>query len=242
MTPAKPNPVQAPPLTPFLLVGFALRPLPPAALQPALDFAMRAIHRRHPGLFDRLGGVGDPTYLIVPTDLPFVFLLKPDALVPSLRVFPDAEGLEADATIRGPLRTLTQLLEGKIDGDAMFFSRDLVIEGDTSAVVALRNAVDGAEIDVVEDVMAFLGPLGIPARLVADGLGGLLQRAAGDLETLRGAIIAPAMRRAEAQALEIRDLKAQVSDRDRREGRRAPVRTATRKIIRKNDNKATDER
>jgi predicted lipid carrier protein YhbT len=38
-----------------------------------------------------------------------------------------------------------QLLEGKLDGDALFFSRDLVVDGDTEAVVMLRNIIDGAE-------------------------------------------------------------------------------------------------
>lgn len=240
MTPAKPTP-SAPPLTPFLLAGLALRPVPPSALQPALDFAMRAIQRRHPGLFDRLAGVGDPSFLIVPEDLPFVFLLRTDPLLPTLQAFADAEGLEADATIRGPLLTLTQLLEGRIDGDAMFFSRDLVIEGDTSAVVALRNAVDGAEIDVMEDVLAFLGPLALPARAVAGGVTALFQRAAADLETLRGALIGPVLRRSEAQALEIRSLKTQLAGLDRREGRRVPARTPARtRVTRKNDNNATD--
>ncbi len=42
----------APPLSPGLLAGFALRPLPPELLQPALNAAMTAIHRNHPGIFE----------------------------------------------------------------------------------------------------------------------------------------------------------------------------------------------
>ena len=223
----------APPLTPFLLAGLALRPVPPSLVQPFLTFSLRAIERRHPGLFDRMAsmaaGVEAPEFLIDPTDLPFVFLLKTDPLLPKLTAYHDAEGLEPQATIRGPLMTLVQLLEGKIDGDAMFFSRDLVIEGDTEAVVALRNAVDGAEIDVVEDVLDFLGPLGSPARMAFLAAQHLFERAAGDLETVRDAMTAPVQRRAEAQAADIRSMGEKISDLDRRAPKartRAPIRKA----------------
>ncbi len=216
----------APPLTPFLLAGLALRPVPPALLQPFLTFSMRAIERRHPSLFERLSGVEEPEFLIDPTDLPFAFLLSIDPLLPTLTAYTDAEGLEPTATIRGPLMTLVHLLEGRIDGDAMFFSRDLVIEGDTEAVVALRNAVDGAEIDVVEDVLAFLGPLGSPARIAFQVGAAIFSRAATDMETLRSALIAPALKRSEAQAAELKDLEDKVaglSQEPRRGRRRMPV-------------------
>jgi len=41
---------------------------------------------------------------------------------------------------------MIELLEGRADGDALFFSRTLTVEGDMEAVVALRNAIDGSEI------------------------------------------------------------------------------------------------
>lgn len=206
----------APPLTPVLIAGFVARPLPPALLQPLLGLAMHVVQRRHPGLFERLAGVGEPTFLIDPVDLPFVFVLRPDPLLPSLRAYEDAEGITATATIRGPLLALVDLLEGRVDGDALFFSRDLVIEGDTGAVVALRNAVDGAEIDLVEDVLGLFGPLARPARVVADGVRAILGRAARDLEVLRTAAIAPVLKRTEAQAADIRELEEKVTGLARR--------------------------
>jgi len=39
------------------------------------------------------------------------------------------------------------MIDGTYDGDALFFSRDLVIEGDTEAVLALRNAIENAELN-----------------------------------------------------------------------------------------------
>lgn len=198
-----------PPFSPVLLAGLAARPLPPAALQPALALAVRIVRRRHPGLFDRLSGVGAPSFLIDPIDLPFVFLLETDPARPRLIALTEADGAlrAASATIRGPLMMLIDLAEGRLDGDALFFSRDLAVEGDTEAVVALRNAIDDAEIDLTADLASIFGPLAGPARMAVNGAAALISRAARDLETLREAVIAPAVRRTDAQAAELRELE-----------------------------------
>lgn len=182
--------------------------MPPVVLQPVLSAAMTAMKRCHPDIFERLADLGEPRYLIDPVDLPFVFLLRPDPEAPTLTAASDAEGFEATAAIRGPLLALIDLLEGRLDGDALFFSRDLVVEGDTEAVVALRNAVDGADIDLLSDVLSVLGPFSGPARVLAGGATALFSRAAQDLETLRTAIIAPAIRRMDAG---LRELDEEVS-------------------------------
>ena len=215
----------AAPLSPVLLAGLAARPLPPALLQPFLAFGLRAIGRRHPGLFGRLAGIRARTFLIDPVDLPFVLVLETDPGRPALTALGEeaAKTAEAPATIRGPLMSLIDLLEGRLDGDALFFSRDLAIEGDTEAVVALRNAIDDAEIDVLADVLSVLGPLAGPARLAAEIGAGVVSRAARDLETLRDAVIAPALRRGDAGDAEPRETGETVSglERHRRPARRA---------------------
>lgn len=191
-------------------------------LQPALSAAMAAMKRRHPDIFERLADLGEPRYLIDPVDLPFVFLLRPDREAPTLTAASGAEGFEATATIRGPLLVLIDLLEGRLDGDALFFSRDLVVEGDTEAVVALRNAVDGADIDLLSDVLSLLGPFAGPARVAAGGAIALFSRAAQDLETLRTAIIAPVVRRMDAGMRELdKELSALERQVPRPKGRRS---------------------
>ena len=63
------------------------------------------------------------------------------------------------------------LVDGSYDGDALFFSRDLVVEGDVEAVLALRNAIDDAGIDLVADTAALFGPLApIGERLLGGAL------------------------------------------------------------------------
>jgi predicted lipid carrier protein YhbT len=71
------------------------------------------------------------------------------------------------ATIRGPLLALLGLLDGNFDGDALFFSRDITVDGDIGAVLALRNAVDDAQINLLDEVAASIGPLATSALAVA---------------------------------------------------------------------------
>jgi len=196
-----------PPFSPILLGGLFARPLPPAVLQPALNSAMVTIARCPPGLFERLSALGAPVYLIDPVDLPLAFILTADADKPTVKAVRSGDGVEVRATIRGPLLTLIDLLEGKIDGDALFFSRDLVIEGDTEAVVALRNAVDGVEVDLVGELTSAFGPLTRPVRGLARLGQGLFRRAAEDLSILHGALVAPTQRRVDAQAAKLRALE-----------------------------------
>jgi len=214
---------QPPALSPVLLLGFALRPAPRAPLRAAASLAMAAMVRRHRPVFERLAGLANPHFLIEPSDLPIRFLLSVALPVPRLAVLGEEEapGAVPAATIRGPLPVLIDLLEGRIDGDALFFSRALAIEGDTAAVVALRNAVDGADVSMVEDLLEPLGPLGRPARILAQAGGALYRRAERDLETLRTALVAPVARRCDAQDGRLRDLDESVSRLDtRRRARR----------------------
>ena len=208
----KPSHRQTPPFSPVLLAGFIARPLPLAALQPALAVALKVLRGRHPGLFERLSGMGSPRFLIDPVDMPFSFLLETDPQNTRLSAVSETGATEtaATATIRGSLLALIDLLEGRIDGDALFFKRDLAIEGETEAVVALRNAIDDAEIDLVSDVLSVFGPFAAPARLAINGVGAVVTRAARDMETLRDALIAPAVRHADAQAAELAELERKI--------------------------------
>jgi predicted lipid carrier protein YhbT len=61
------------------------------------------------------------------------------------------------------------MMHGAEDGDALFFSRDLTVEGDTAAVLALRNAMDDAELDLTEELAALAGPLASPLRRMLAG-------------------------------------------------------------------------
>lgn len=200
-----------PPLSPILLLGLAARPLPAAPLQALLRAVLRRLEARHPEVFARLRPLASTTFLIEPWDVPFKVVLRPGARPSDLRVLRQETPTPAvAAVIGGSLTTLLALLQGRGDGDALFFSRDLVFEGDTEAVLTLRNALDGADIDVFEDVISALGPLAATVRRLAGpgrALGGRLQR---DMERVQVALTAPIAERCAAQAAELATLTEQV--------------------------------
>lgn len=149
---------------PLDVTTLGLPHFPLFVLRPLLSRLITTLIQRHPNLFDRLGDYGTRRFLIDPVDLPFTLLLCPDAKTPELTPHHRDVPPEHDAAILGPIAKFIDLVNGEEDGDALFFSRDLRIEGDTEAVLALRNAVDDMEIDLVEEIEGMLGPLAGPAR------------------------------------------------------------------------------
>jgi len=121
--------------------------LPRLPLELAAYVMMRRILAQNPRLIARLGAHASKRFAIDPLDCPFVFLIEPSADQPRLRVLDSIEPGQWDARIAGAMIVLAGLLEGTYDGDALFFSRDLTIEGDTAAVVALRNAIEDSDLD-----------------------------------------------------------------------------------------------
>ena len=153
---------------PFAL---AARLLPLLPLQLMLDASVREIHARHPRIFDRLGSHTGKRFGLDPTDLPLAFVLEPrqrDPQVRAVRTLPAG----IDATIAAPLAALIGMVDGSFDGDALFFSRDIQIDGDMEAVVALRNAIDDSRIDLVAESVAWLGPIKAPAERLLRGIVG----------------------------------------------------------------------
>jgi predicted lipid carrier protein YhbT len=211
------TPRRAPPLSPVLLAGFLARPVPLAPLRSLVWAAFAVMRRRHPEAFRRLRELDEADLLIDPIDLPHCFLLRVGREPPELTVFrapSDAPG--AAAAVHGPLSTLIGLLEGRLDGDAVFFSRDLVIEGDTAVVVAVRNALEGAEIDLVDDLVRFLGPLAAPARRVLEVAERVSGQASRDLEAVRAAMLAPVVSDRNRQSARLDEMEERLSSVERR--------------------------
>jgi predicted lipid carrier protein YhbT len=158
-------------------------PLPPGAgpiAEILLNRLSQLLARRHGTVLDRLAEFAGTRCLIVAQDMPYPLLLtlQTPPAAPRVTLLSPRDQRNADAVIRADILTLLRLLQGKLDGDALFFSRDLIVEGDMNVVVALRNAVDEAGIDLIADIAAQFGPLAAPAERIA-------RRAIGLVRTIR---------------------------------------------------------
>lgn len=142
------------------LARLALAPMPLLPLQPVLGRIVRRIAELRPEMFARIGPHTHKCFLIDPVNMPFVLVLHPDPARPHLRAARRHALPAHDARIAGSFLTLLAIADGRQDGDALFFTRDLVVEGDTEATVCLRNALDDLEGSIADDVAAMFGPPG----------------------------------------------------------------------------------
>ena len=140
-----------------------LAPVPLALLQPIFNRIANHVAHSRPELFHRLGQHAGKRFLIDPIDLPFVLVLTPLPERPLLTAHRRSEWPAHTAAIAGTFFNLLDMIDGTLDGDALFFSRDLQVSGDTEAVVALRNALDDFEGSALDSVVASFGPLSRPA-------------------------------------------------------------------------------
>ena len=147
-----------------------LRFLPLPLLQPVLTLIGTQVAKRQPDVFLRLGPHAQKSFVIDPTDLPFVLVLKPRPEAPSLSAWRRNEVPSSHARIAGTFLNLFELIDGSLDGDALFFSRRLRVTGDTEAVVALRNALDDVDGGVVESITRAFGPLAPIATMTVSHL------------------------------------------------------------------------
>jgi predicted lipid carrier protein YhbT len=136
----------------------ALRPLPTWPLPLALQRLADSIVTRHAALLERLDADGARRFGIQPHDLPFALVMEVQDGRVRLSVVPQLDHERLDARISGNFLALLDLVDGRRDGDALFFSRNLAVEGDIGAVLALRNAIDNAELDLLHEAAQLAQP------------------------------------------------------------------------------------
>ncbi len=201
---------------PSLLFYGILYAAPQPFVQRTVDFMVGKMRKEHPKLFKNLARLPSAIVLIEPSDIPHRFKLSYGKKGVFLSVALSDEDVEPDAHIKGSLEGLLNLLEGRADGDKLFFSRNLEISGDTAVIVALRNTLDREEIDLLEDMTAPLGPFARPAKIATLLLDKAARHASNRLAAIgekRAKALAKDAARAECEKLraEIQGLKARLT-------------------------------
>ena len=200
---------------PATMLKGVLHLLPAPLLQPGLRWLVRRLRAGHPALFSRLCRLAPVSILFEPDDAPHRILLT--ITRDDLRLTLAHGTPHAAVRIRGRLAMLLSVLEGRVDSDTLFFSRDVSVSGDTAAAVAFRNTLDGEPISLLGDLLAAAGPLQAPVRRLVLRIDRDVQRAASRLGRWRDALHGAAHRghdteeETQALAAEIAALRARVA-------------------------------
>lgn len=139
--------------------------LPPAVVERSVAGAVVRLRKRHPGLFAKLALLPSFILHLRPSDVPCVFYARTGEKA-DFGLLGSAKS-DADACVRAPLVQLVDLLEGRADGDTLFFNRAIAIEGSAEAVVALRNALESEDIYLFDELLSLFGPFGKDVALAA---------------------------------------------------------------------------
>ncbi|MDE2008181.1 MAG: SCP2 sterol-binding domain-containing protein [Rhodospirillales bacterium] len=193
---SRPRPILPPHLA-AALAPLILPMLPPAAIERGAALLLVRLARAEPRLIAALAALPPTRIAVRATELRATLVLahgggRPPTLTRALR-----GGPAPDATLAGTLGALIDLLEGRIDGDALFFSRALTVTGDSAAVVMLRNTLDRFEIDIAAAALGLLGPFAAPASRLAARLDRIARAGRARIEAFHRALHADA---AETQA------------------------------------------
>lgn len=151
-----------PPDGPQRLLRIVLAPFPLFALQLVANRIVAHVSAQHPEVFRRLGENARKRILIDPADMPFILLLEPRPDMPALTLRRRHETVPHDARIAGAFLTLLEIIDSQMDSDALFFSRDISVDGDTGAIVALHHALDDIDGTLAESVATSFGPFSAP--------------------------------------------------------------------------------
>ncbi len=185
--------------TPLALLRSAATVLPTRLLERLAARMIGRLGRSHPRLLRNLERMAPAVIHIAPHDLPYRFVLTVGRTPVTLGIAArDASG--ADASVVASVATLVDLLEGRIDGDTLFFRRDLTISGDTSLIVGLRNVLDRDELMLADEIARAFGPLAPPARALARALDHVLERVGTRLAAMHRTLHPPSGSGADLEA------------------------------------------
>lgn len=150
-------------LFPELFARHAIHSVPTPIVNLLVQKSVQSIYNKHPQITDRLSTISGKCFLIKITDLQYYisFIFREHGI--RTTVYKNRPAY-VDVYIAGALSDLLDLLGGDVDGDTMFFSRHLTIEGDTESLLTLRNAIDSEDFNIKDELFKLLGPFNKQAQ------------------------------------------------------------------------------
>lgn len=206
-------------LTSASLTALFIAQLPIPLLKGLAHAAASLIDRYHPGLGERLAEAEGSRFHFQLVDCPFDGSICVENGRLQIDVLSKEAQASADVVVKGRLEALLDLMQGRYDGDALFFTREIETRGDTGALLSLRNALENEEIDLVLLASRASGPFAPLVRALVSHLSRRATQTVAQLEGIFSARLQPFM-------LAQRALDRRLSDIEQRLG---PIERAARK-------------
>lgn len=194
-----------------IVLGMALSFLPLPLVEHLLNRCMRRLDAHCPNLRGRLADANGKCFALVMVDMPFTVLMRIKNGSPACVLLSKHNVYSADVSIHATSQKLLALLEGKEDGDALFFSRHLQVSGDTEALLILRNALDSEPVNLREILYSVFGPFEDMARRISKPVESVGMRLARDIQQLHHALIQPLTQRQHAFTLQLQQMEKRLA-------------------------------
>ena len=174
-----------------MLIGMLLQPIiPKIIVQKAIDSLTAYFTKIHPGVVDRMSDYAPARIVLNPTDMPFYFLAEfTKSNFHILYIENDDIDLQEITTISATFDFFLKMLERQSDGDALFFSRQLMIEGDTTIVVALRNILEAENVNINDDINETFGTLSPMVNFIKNLSIGILAKTDKSITQIKQSIV-----------------------------------------------------
>ncbi len=179
------------PFSGTFIIGLLAQPLIFRPLiQQSINNLTKSFLKLHPNVIQRMSEFTPAIIILNPIDLPFSFLVEFTKYNLSILIVDDDKYLGHDITkISASLTFFLNMLEGERDGDALFFSRQLTVEGDTTIIVALRNILESENININYDINAQFPVFANVIYFIKNVINYLMNSADQNLDKIKNSII-----------------------------------------------------
>ncbi len=196
--------------SPFFVLGKLIKPLPKLPIELLMQHVATTLEINHPNVMRRLESLSGKEFLICPLDFPYKIMLRLNHKSLKIKLV-DYTCQVADVTIIGSFDVLLQMLDGKTDGDGLFFDRSIMVKGDTSALLTLRNAMDSDDINLKDEIIRSFGIFKKPITEFINLTDLIYYKLDHELNDLNRALMEPLMLRVKSVEAENSELKEKLS-------------------------------
>lgn len=143
-----------PDFKPSLLLGILAKPIARGPiLQNAINRLTKLFIQKHPKVITKMAEYTPARLVLIPSDMPFCFFVEFTKDNMQINII-DQNAFDGKnlTCITASLELFIKMLEGNLDGDALFFSRQLTVAGDTTIIVALRNILEAENVNIKTDI------------------------------------------------------------------------------------------